>query len=134
MVRIDPGDLDAHLPQHVLELIDGSTVQGRRRHDVVAGGEEREQRSGLRGEAAGESHRAAAALQARDALLEHRQRRIHDPRVSVAVFLQIEVGGGGGGVLEDVARGLKNRHGPRSGVRIRTLTGVNLAGVKAELA
>ena len=132
VVGIDPGQLHIQLAQHVLELVDRAAVQGRGRHDVVARGEQREQRRGLRGQAAGEGDRAAAALEARDALLEHGHRRVHDPRVGIAVLLEVEVCGRRRRILEHVARGLKNRHRTRAGIGVRTLTGVDLAGLEAE--
>src|SRR5690242_9386836 len=101
---------------------------------MVAGGEQREQRRRLGRQAAGERYPAAAALEARDALFEGRERRVHDARVGVAVLLKVEVRRGCGWVLEDVARGLKNRHRARAGIRIRPLTGVHLTGLEAELA
>src|SRR5216683_1416387 len=52
----------------------------------------------------------AAAFQTGDPLLEGRHRRVHDARVRVAVFLEVEVRRRGLGVLENVARRLENRH------------------------
>ena len=95
----------------------------------VAAGVERRR---LGGEATRERHPATATLEARDAFLEHRQRRVHDPRVGIAVLLQVEIRRGRGRVLEDVAGGLKNRHRTRTGIGVRTLTGVNLTGIEAE--
>jgi len=79
--------------------------------------------------------RAAArrAFQTRDALLDHRRRRVHDARVRVAVLLQIEIGGGGFGVFKDVARRLEDRHRPRARVRLGPLARVNRARVESEL-
>ena len=134
IVRIDPRQLHIHLAQHVLELIYRAAVQRRRRDDMVTRCEEREERRRLCRQSAGERYRAAATLETRDTLFEHRERRVHDPRVGVAVLLEIEVGGSGVRVLEDVARGLKNRHRARTGIRIRSLTGVKLAGLEPEVA
>src|SRR5579862_3736276 len=100
---------------------------------MVARREEGEERRRLRSQAAGEGDRTAAALEARDALLEHRDRGIHDPAVGVAVLLEVEVRGRRGRVLEDVTGGLKNRDRTRAGVGIRTLPCVNLACVEAEI-
>src|SRR5262249_62113044 len=88
----------------------------------------------LRGDAARKSHGAASAFEVGDALLEDGHRGIHDSRIGVAVFLQIEVRSRRFGILEDVTGGLKNRYGTRAGVRIRTLSGVYLSRLKSELA
>ena len=101
---------------------------------MIAWREQREQRRGLRREAARERDGAAAALEARDALLEHCDRRVHDARVRVAVLLQIEVRGRGFRILEHVARRLVDRHGARARVRVRALSRVHLARVEAEVA
>src|SRR5262249_27619335 len=78
--------------------------------------------------------RANAALERRDPLFERSGRRVHDPRVRVAVLLQVEVGGRRLGVLEDVAGGLEDRLRAGAGVRIRALPGVHLPRVEAPLA
>ena len=134
IVGIHPRDLHAHLAQHVLQLIDGAAVERGRRDDVIARREQREQRRGLRREPARERDGAAAALEARDALLEHRDRRIHDPRVRVAVLLQVEIRGRGFRILEHVARRLVDRHGACARIRVRALPRVHLARVEAEVA
>src|SRR4029077_6950785 len=97
----------------------------------VARGEQREERRRLGGKTARERYCTATTLEARHTLLEHREGGVHDPRVGVAVLLQIEVGGSRGRVLEHVARGLENRHCTRTGIRIRPLAGVNLARLEA---
>ena len=134
VVRIDPRELHRHLVQQVLELIHRAAVERRRRHDVIAGRQHREERAGLRRDAARERHRSAAALEARHPLLERGHGRIHDPRIGVAVFLEIEVRGRGLRVLEHVARGLVNRHRARAGARIGALARVDLAGGETELS
>ena len=88
---------------------------------MVARCEEREERRRLCRQSTGERYRAAATLETRDTLFEHRERRVHDPGVGVAVLLEIEVRGRRLRILEDVARGLKNGHRARTGIRIRTL-------------
>ena len=109
-----------------------AAVERRRRHHVVAGRQQREERAGLRGDAAGERDRAAPALEARHPLLEHGHRRVHDARVGVAVLLQVEVRRGRFGVLEHVAGGLVDRHRPGAGVRIGTLPCVHLTRLEPE--
>ena len=72
------------------------------------------------------------ALEVRDPLLERGDGRIHDPRVGVAVLLQVEVRRGRFGVLEDVARRLEDRHRARARVGVRSLPGVELARLEPE--
>ena len=134
IVGIDPRQLDRHLAQQVLELVDRPAVERRRRDDVIAGREQREERRGLRRDAAGERDRAAAAFEVGHALLEDGDRRVHDPRVGVAVLLEVEVRRRRFRILEHVARRLIDRHRARAGVRIRTLARVHLTGFEAEPA
>ena len=134
IVGIDPGQLHVHLAQQVLELVDRPAVQRRGRDDVVARLEQREQRGRLRGDPAGERDRAGAALEVRHPLLEHRDGRVHDPRVGVPVLLQVEVRRRRLRVLEHVAGGLEDRHRARAGVRVGPLPGVQLARLESERA
>ena len=101
---------------------------------MVARLEQREQRRRLRRDPAREGDRAAAALEARHALLEHRHRRVHDARVGVPVLLQVEVRGSRLRILEHVARGLVDRDGARAGVRVGALPGVHLTRLEPEVA
>ena len=134
IVGIHPRQVHVHLAQHVLELIDGAAVERGRGDDVIAGLQQGEQRGGLRRDPARERDRAAAALEARHALLEHGDRRVHDPRVGVAVLLQVEVRRRRFRVFEHVARRLEDRHGARAGVRVGALACVHLTGVESEVA
>ena len=101
---------------------------------MVARLEQREQRGRLRGDPAGERHRAGAALEVRHPLLEHGDRRVHDARVRVAVLLQVEVRGRRLRVLEHVAGRLEDRHRARARVRVGPLPGVQLPGLESERA
>ena len=101
---------------------------------MVPGRQEREERGRLCGDPARKRHCAAASLEVCHPLLEHRHGRIHDPRVGIPAFLQVEIGGRRFRILEHVTRGLVNRHGARAGVRIGTLPCVDLTGVEAEVA
>ena len=56
-----------------------------------------------------------AAFERGDALLEDVGRRVHDAGVDVAELLKPEEAGGVVGVVEDVRRGLVDRHGARLG-------------------
>ena len=74
VVGVDPGQLDVHLAQQVLELVDRAAVQRGGGDDVVAGLEQREQGGRLGGDAAGERDPAGAALEVGHPFLEHRDR------------------------------------------------------------
>ena len=134
IVGIDPGQLDVHFAQHVLELVHRPAVERRGRDDVVARLQQGEQRGRLGGEPAGERHRAGAALEVRHPLLEHRGGRVHDARVRVPVLLQVEVGRRRFRVLEHVAGRGENRHRTCARVRVGPLAGVQLPGLEAERA
>ena len=134
IVGIDPGQLDVHLAQHVLELVHRAAVERRGRDHVVARLQQREQRGVLRGEPARERHRAGAALEVRHPLLEHRGGRVHDARVGVPVLLQVEVRRRRFRVLEHVAGGLEDRHRAGARVRVGPLPGVQLPGLESERA
>ena len=99
---------------------------------MVARSEEREESSGLSGKSACKGNASHAALEIRDPFLERGYGGIHDPGVGVPILLEVEVRGGRLGVFEHVARRLKDRHRPSSGVGIRALTGVNTPRVEAE--
>ena len=62
--------------------------------------------------------RRRAAFQRRDALFQHRLRRVHDARIDVAERLQVEQRGGMIGIVEDKGGGLVDRRGARAGGRI----------------
>ena len=74
--------------------------------------------------AAGGGHRADAALERRDALLQHRHGRVGDARVDVPGALQVEQRGRVLGVVEHVGRGLVDRHRARARRRVGPLPGV----------
>ena len=133
IVGIDPRQLHRHLAQQVLELVDRSAVQRRRRHDVIAGRQQREQRRRLRRDPAGERDGAASAFEVGHALLEHGHRRVHDARVGVPVLLEVEVRRRRFRILEHVARRLVDRHRARAGIRVRALAGVHLTGFESEM-
>ncbi len=75
---------------------------------------------------------ADAALERRDPLLEDTGRRVHDPGVDVAELLEPEQAGGVGGVVEDVAGGGVDRHGPGVRGRVDVLARVEGEGLGAE--
>ena len=67
----------------------------------------------------------------RHPLLERRGGGVHDAGVDVAEALQVEQSGGVVGVLEDVRRGLVDRHGAGAGFGIGPLSGVQGAGAES---
>ena len=109
----------------VLEQVVRAAVQAVGRHDLVA-----RSGDGEDGVADGrlprrQRQRADAALQRRDALLEHVGGRVHDAGVDVAELLQREQVGGMIRIVEDVRRRLVDRHRPGPRGRIGLLTGVH---------
>ena len=75
-----------------------------------------------------EGHRADPTLEVRDPLLEGCHRRVHDPRIRVAVFLQVEIGRRRIRILEDIAGRLEDRGGARPGVGLGPRAGVHGSG------
>jgi len=133
VIRRHERGLDPQPPQRHVQQRERAAVQRRRRHDVIARHEHREQRGSLRREATREGDAARGALEVGDALLEDRDGRVHDPRVRVPVLLQVEVRSRGVGILEHIARRLEDRNGTRAGVRLGSLSRVDRARVEAEL-
>ncbi len=119
--------LDARVRQDGVELREGAAVEVARRDDLVAGagdvrnGEEDRRRPG------GEGPRRRAALQRREALLQHVVRRVHEPGVDVAEFLESEQIRAMLRIVEVVGGGPVDGDRPRMGRRIavRILPGVN---------
>ena len=132
VVGVDEGELDRELPEVVLELVHRAAVEGARGDDVIAGLEESEESSRLRGDTAREGDSSDAAFEIRHSLFERRHRRVHDAGVGVPVLFEIEVGRGRFRVLEDVARRLEDGNGAGAGVGIRPLARVHLPGVEAK--
>ena len=103
------------LRQGVREQVVGAAVEAGAGDDLVAGAGEVE--DGQEVSAAwpdAVASAADAAFERGDALLEDVVRRVHDAGVDVAELLQPEEIGGVVGVLEDVGRGLVDRHGARA--------------------
>jgi hypothetical protein len=69
----------------------------------------------LRGMAGGDRKRRRAAFKGRDALFQHRLRRVHDAGIDVAEGLQAEQRGGVIGIIEDEGGRLVDRRGARAG-------------------
>ena len=118
-VGIDEPHLDPVLRQRVREQVVGAAVERRDRHDVVARARDVQHRVGDGRLAGCERQRGerrlgeSRALELGEPLLEHRVRRVHDPRVDVAELLEREQVGRVLGAVEDVRRRLVDRHRAR---------------------
>jgi len=110
------------------------SIKGARRDDVRAGAHQRGDGEMQCRLPARRRDRADAAFERGDALLQHRVRRIGDPRVEVTRALHVEERRGVVGVLEDVGRRLVDRRGAGAGRGIRVGAGVDGQGVEAGLA
>src|SRR5690606_29905567 len=127
VVGIDEDDVPAELLEAAAELRDRSAVELRRSEELVAGLHEGEEGEHLRGMARCAGDGAAPARQFGDALLEHRDGRVGEARVDVAVGLKVEERGGVIDVVEDVGRRLIDRRHARAGGGIGRRAGVDRA-------
>ncbi len=141
VVRVlDDRHLDPQLGERVVEQVVGAAVERRRRHDMVAGVgdvEDRHGRGGLpaaHGESPGNADGGLGRpLERGDPGLQRRLGRVHDAGVDVADLPQPEQGGGVLGIPEGVRGRLVDRHRPGPGGRVRFLPGVDLAGLESPL-
>jgi hypothetical protein len=92
---------------------------------------QREQRHDLRGMARGAAHRADAALQRRDAFLQHGDGGVGQARIDEADLLQVEQRRGMVGVAEHIGGGLVDRRLARAGGRVGPGACVDLERVEA---
>jgi hypothetical protein len=131
---LDEGRLDAELRERVLEEVEGTAVDGARRHDVVARLRDVQDREGLGSLSARDEQGARAALERGDALLGDVLRGVHDAGVDVARLGEREQVRRVIRVAEHVCRGLveRGRAGARGRVRLRTR--VDLAGLEGPLS
>jgi len=121
---VDEAGRDPQLRQGVREQVVGAAVEARAADDVVTGPGQVEDGQRLGGLAGRDAHRADAAFEGGDPLLEHAGRGVHDPGVDVAELFEREEPAGVRRVVEDVARGRVDRNGPGVRRRIRYLAGV----------
>ena len=119
--------------QRDVELGNGAPIQSRRGHDVVARPCQRSEGTELCGLPAAGGHCTQAALQGGNALLQCCHCGVADAGVDVAVLLQGEQRGGVGGVIEDEAGGLVDRHRTSAGGGVGLPTSVQCAGAEAPL-
>ena len=124
---------DAELGQRVVEQVVGAAVEAARGDDVVARAGEVEDRQRLGRLAGGDREGRDAALERRDALLEHPVGRVHDPGVDVPELLEPEQARRVGRVVEHVGGRGVDRHRARVGRRVRLLAGVQGLGLGVEV-
>ena len=129
----DERRLDVQAPQRDVQQRERAAVERAGRDHVVARVAQLREQQRLRRLAAARRHRADPALEARDPLLERRDRRIAEPRVDVPVLLQGEQVGRVRGVLEHERRRLVDGDGARPGGRVRPCAGVDRAGAHAPI-
>ena len=131
ILAVDEAHLDAKLGQRVMEEVVRAAIELGDGDDVVAGPSDVEDGIGDRGLARAVGERPAAALERGQALLEDVGRRVHQPRVDVAEFLQREEVRRVLGVAEDVTGRLVQGDGAGAGGGIGSLAGVEGAGAEA---
>jgi hypothetical protein len=129
--RIDERRLDAEPRQREIEQVVRAAVQGARRDDVAASPHQRDDREVQRRLPAGRRDRADAALERRDALLEHRAGRVGDAGVDVPRALHVEQRCRVVGVGKHERRALVDRRRARPGGRIGPGPGVERERVEA---
>ena len=125
IVGVGPHHVPAEILERVVELVDRAAVELLRGDELVARLHQAMEDQHLRGVARRDREAGGAALERRDALLQHRIGRVADARIDVAEGLQAEQRGGVIDVLEHEGRGLVDRRRARAGGRIRLGAGVD---------
>ena len=120
VARVDERRLDPEARQRVVQQVVRAAVERARRDDVRAGRHERHDREMKRRLPARRRDRPDAALERRDALFQHRARRVRQPRVDVARALHVEERRRVVAVAEDERRRLVDRRRAGAGDGIRT--------------
>ncbi|GBD18910.1 hypothetical protein HRbin27_01410 [bacterium HR27] len=123
--RLDEPHRDTEVRERIGEQRDRAAVQARTGYDLVPSPRDVEDRQRRRSLAARRGHSGYATLEVRDALLEDLDGRITDPRVDVPWFVEIEQLRRVVSIMEDERGRLVDRHSPRTGRRIRCLSGVD---------
>ena len=129
---------EAHVPVEFLEglgeLVDRAAIELARGDELIARLHQRMEHDRLRRVSRGDGERGRAALQGRDALLEHGLGRVADARIDVAEGLEIEQRRGVVDVLEHEGGRLVDRRCPGAGGGVRMGAGMNGEGIEARLA
>ena len=132
IARVHEGRLDPETRQGVTHGVVTAAIDRFRGDDMAAGphqGGDGEVQRRLSARRADAPH---PALERRQALLEHRHRRVADPRIEMPRALHIEQRRGGVGIREHVGRGLVDRRGARAVFGVRALPRMKRQGVEVE--
>ena len=116
--------LDAQLGEGVAKQSHRPAVERAGRDDVLSGPTDVQDGGGNGPHAGAETKPRDATFQCGEPLFQHIDRRIHDPRVDIAEFLEGEEPGGVVGVVEAVAARLIDRHGSTVRVRVDIVAAV----------
>ena len=131
VVGVGPAHVPAEVLVGVVELVDRAAVELVRGDELVARLHQRVHGQELGRVAGGDGETRGAALERRDALLEHGAGRVADARVDVAERLQAEQRRGMVDVVEDERCRLVDRRRPRAGRGVRRRAGMDREGVEA---
>ncbi len=132
IARVDEARLDPEARQGQLQEVGRAAIERLGRDDVAARPHQGHDRQMQRRLTARGRDRADPALERRDPLLEHRGRRVRDPRIDVPGALEVEQRRRLVGVGEHVGRGLVDRHRARPGRGVRPLPGVQRERVELQ--
>ena len=110
VLRVNEADLDPELGEDVVELCECAAIEVVRRDDLVARGADVDDRVEDRAGAGSQCQCGCAALEFRDALLEHIVGGVHEAGVDVAQLAEAEEVRGVLGVAEDIRAGAVEGH------------------------
>ena len=116
--RIDEMAGPAELLERQAELGQRAAIEIARGDELVARRHQREEDQELRRVARGGGDRGAPAFEAGDALFEHRDGRVGQPRIDVAEIVQVEERGGVIDIVEHIGGRLIDRRRARAGGRV----------------
>ena len=131
VLRIDEVAVPVELRERSAELRDRAAVEPGGCREPFAGLDQREEGQDLGGVSRGGAGRAAAALQAGNALLQRGDGRIAETGVDEAEGLEVEQGRRMVGVVERIRRGLVNRGLPCPRSWIRAGAGMDHSGLES---
>ncbi len=131
--RISKARLDAVLRQRVRQQVEAAAIQRAGGDDVVAGLCNGLDGIGDRGLPRGQRQRTDAAFQRSQALLQYVGGGVHDARIDIARYLQVEKVGTVLGVIEGIRHRLVDRHRHRAGSRVGTVAAVHGQGFQLPL-
>ena len=129
--RIDEMAGPAELLEREAELGERAAIEVARGDELVARLHQGEEGQELRRVPRRGGDRRAAAFERGDALFQHRDGRVGEPRIDVAEIMQIKERGGVVDVVEHIGRRLIDRGRARAGGRIGRCAGMDGAGLEA---